>query len=442
MTVIDMAAYRGKAKPEDGASRDAQRERERGVEADDLLRRLSKIPRIPAGDRPVLARNLGRLIERLELTARLKTAEKVLDTCWPKRKRYVRFADEDAKPSSHYAASGPTFAGIIERLKKEKERKGFDSTQVKIEVVLEALKGTSFRPASRFRTNESVGDAAILATSMQKVCESLARQVDLDEYFQTVSKFPIYPVNPASPNWPSGGVLEFVSERDPNRLYKWDQFVDDDQIQTWIPWWAPKCVIGHLYVPFSCKCLRVPKQSASEIKKMCGGLINEDTWRREECSWEIEFPKSEMIPSRHMLHRLPVLLVVLPSMSGLVPCLCATVHHWDDFRIRQSLKNRCYREYTNAITPSFVRTVGERIENDAVFFVDDETEYKNLTYVCVEDDFIDLIGWLVDQGVENFENVCARPASLVAGPSRAETVKTHCGFGRGQWLHPRPAGYS
>jgi hypothetical protein len=134
------------------------------------------------------------------------------------------------------------------------------------------------------------------------------------------------------------------------------------------------------------------------------GLINEDTWRREECSWEIEFPKPETIPRRRMLHRLPVLLVVLPSMSGLVSCLCATVHHWDDFRIKQSLKNRCYREYTNAITPSFVRTVGERIENDAVFFVDDDKEYENLTYVCVDDDFIDLIGWLVDQEVENFES--------------------------------------
>jgi hypothetical protein len=198
-----------------------------------------------------------------------------------------------------------------------------------------------------------------------------------------------------------------VAKKEPNHLYRWDYPDDDEELRTWLPWWAPKCVVGHLYIPFSCKYLRVPEQCAAEIKTMCGGQIDQHKWQQEECCWEIEpFLKSETIESRRVFHRLPVWLIVLPSTGGLVPCLYATVHHWDEFQISAAAISKRYGEYYAAITPSFVGRVGEQIESDAVFFLDNHDDCDP-TYICVHDNAIDVIGWRVnyhaDCEVENFE---------------------------------------
>ena len=207
-----------------------------------------------------------------------------------------------------------------------------------------------------------------------------------------------------SPNRDSGRSLEISPKREPNRLYSWQEFVDDEELRTWIPWWAPECVIGHLYVPFTCKGLRVPEECAAEITRMCGGYVTEDAWRKEKCSWEIEqFLKSDSIRPGRVYHRLPVWLVVLPSTSGLVPCLYATVHHWDEFQINESLKDETYFEHSAATTPSFVEAIGNQLENDAVYFVDDDNDSEP-TYICARENTIDVIGWRVDHRVENFQS--------------------------------------
>lgn len=47
-------------------------------------------------------------------------------------------------------------------------------------------------------------------------------------------------------------------------------------------------MIGHLYVPFNYKYLRVPKEGVAEIKKLCCGEVTEDEWQRQDCAGEIE----------------------------------------------------------------------------------------------------------------------------------------------------------
>lgn len=186
--LIDLASYREAAASKDKRVRDAQRLADRSAEAADLLRTLRKKARIPEDDRPIIARNLGRIIEQLNPASPLGLAKKVLDNAWEKRKCYVRRRHEDMSSPSRYAASGAEFARIIDRLKEEAERKGRTGTQALVETVLEALKGTSFRRTSRFRIVESLDDAPFLVSAMQEVCEALARAVDLEEYFRTVSK--------------------------------------------------------------------------------------------------------------------------------------------------------------------------------------------------------------------------------------------------------------
>ncbi|MGA7787252.1 MAG: hypothetical protein WCA56_03695, partial [Xanthobacteraceae bacterium] len=401
--VVDLAAHRRESSPDEADAR-AQRNADRASEAAELLEQLRHVPRIPTEDRPVLARNLGRLIERLAPQDQLSVTKMVLDSSWSKRMRYVRFGNETTEPPPDYAASGPAFAGIIDRLSAEKESKGFSKPQALMETVFEALRGTSYHRPSRFKVKESLGDGAFLVTHLAKVCGALAEQVELDEYFETISKYPIYPMDYDSPNRKTGRLLDLVSKREPNRLHSWDTFLDDDELQTWLPWWAPKCVLGHLYVRFVCKSLSVPEQCVSEIKRSCDGKVDKDAWDSEECSWEIEpAVQAETTHPRTVFHRLPVWLVVLPSTGGLVPCLYASVHHWDEFQIEQSVKNETYFDYYSYITACFVEEIGATVQEDVTYFLDNDDDHEP-TYICAHGDAINVIGCRVGTDVENFRS--------------------------------------
>jgi hypothetical protein len=119
-------------------------------------------------------------------------------------------------------------------------------------------------------------------------------------------------------------------------LYSWDRTLEDYELQAWFPWWAPKCVIGHLYVRFQCAQLYLPKQRFDEITNVCGGEITRERWIERECSWLVEsFALSAR--SDWVGHRLPVWLVLLPSRTGLVPCLYASIYCRDSFQIKDSL---------------------------------------------------------------------------------------------------------
>jgi hypothetical protein len=110
-----------------------------------------------------------------------------------------------------------------------------------IETVLTALKGTTFRPLPRFSPLESANDgvAAYFVMTMKKVLDKLAQDTDLNEYFDLLQKYPVYPADRYSDS------LELDAKEEPHDLYSRDRTLEDYELQAWIPWWASKCVIGH-----------------------------------------------------------------------------------------------------------------------------------------------------------------------------------------------------
>ena len=229
-----------------------------------------------------------------------------------------------------------------------------------------------------------------------------------------VSKYPIYPDDKSR-------LLALDASSEPNDLHRWDDYINE--LQNWIPWWAPKCVIGHLYVPFECSRLSLPKSVAAEVAKACGGDITPHAWRRNECSFLLE-PSSyrKEIGSVRTWHRLPVWMVVLRSPNKLVPCLYASVYHRDEFQIQKSLADGTYYSYDNSISPQFVRSLGESIDRDAVYFSGDTVE--DSYYVFCGSKGIEVIGAGIDNDVNNFT------AEVLGTPWTVDELPP--------WLHPYP----
>ena len=119
--------------------------------------------------------------------------------------------------------------------------------------------------------------------------------------------------------------MNLESEREPNRIFKWGWDTDEDEFAEWIPWWAPKCVIGHLYIPFQCQRLNVPEHGVAEIKKVLG-----DAHRRYANAYFSllePFIMPEWMTRCTIHHRLPVWLIALALPNKIVPCLYAAIHH-------------------------------------------------------------------------------------------------------------------
>jgi hypothetical protein len=402
--VIDLAARRGQAALETAAARNAQRHAHRDKEATELLDKVGATKRMAEGDRPVLARNLGRLVAEIDPGNAMAVAKRILDSEWPKRKRYIRFPKDAFDPSARYAASGGTFARLIRQLVEEKVRKGFTRAQAMSELVHGALKGTSFRAPSPFQMTEGADDAAILVERMERVLDKLAQEADLVEYFKLVSKYPIHPLSlRLSSHYRSSRSLELSAGEEPNDLYDWDSLLDEEyEFQSWLPWWAPKCVIGHLYIPFECSCLHLPEHAIALMKETCGGEITRHNWD-QECSMLLwDFLSPEWIHPRTVHHRLPVWLVLLPSRTKLIPCLYATTRYEDRFQTKMSLANEgTYYSYHNSTALRFVDHIGERVDDDADFFYDWEEESF---YVRLHETGIYVIGSGVGEDTEaNFK---------------------------------------
>jgi hypothetical protein len=156
--LIHLSEYREQAAHEAATARDAQREADHSEKAATLLGDLRAKKRVHHDDQPLLAANLGQLVNALESKNPKALAKSILlPNQWEKRKRYIRLPSDPPNQSDRFAASGGTFAGIIDRLIEIKVRKGFDRTQAKIETVYGALKGTSSLSApSRDKLNIGV----------------------------------------------------------------------------------------------------------------------------------------------------------------------------------------------------------------------------------------------------------------------------------------------
>jgi hypothetical protein len=399
--LINLAEYR-RPGLKAGPDRNAQRDADRSNEVAELLKKLRSTKRIAKNDQQLLVANLGRLVVRLDPGNPMALAERILGSeYWAKRKRYIRFPNDAVGAAARYAASGGTFAKLVERLVDEKVRKGFTHAQAQIEIVYEALKGTSFRPPSRFQMLEAPADTVHLIKNMEPILDSLAQDASLAEYFDLVSKYPIYPVEDMCSRDPrlSGRSLELRADREPNDLYEWDSYVEDDELQNWIPWWAPKCVIGHMYVPFDCRSFDLPEDGVLKIKEICRGEITHETWISDECSRIVDrLRSSAWIKPDTIYHRLPVWLTLLPSAGTIIPCFYISIYYRDDFQIEQSLNDSTYDNCDDLITPCFVDYIWDRIDHDTKYFSSNDLEEDTL-YVLASKAHVKII----DSGVGKAE---------------------------------------
>jgi hypothetical protein len=422
--VILLADHRGSADSDDVAARAAQRNAERSKEAIELLNELRRRkPRLKREDRAILARNLGRVLLEMEPDSPKRLAKKVLQSSsWQKRKRYVRLPDDPVGPSVSYAASGLDFAGIIERLAAEKARRGIDRGQAVASTVYDILKDSSFRRPSRFQIGEGSyeNEGALLVGAMKRVFDKLAQDVELAKHFERVSK---YSIHPDCPWWQTSNSLALDSKYNGNDIYDWDWLTDDDEIdlQSPIPWWAPRCLIGHLYIPFHSRCFDVPEQGVADLKDACGGEVTRANWRNDYWEEVLEpFLRPDCLHSRTVYHRSPVLLIALPRPSRLVPCLYVSVSHPTGFQQVQ----QHWSSQESPLMPRYVAKIGDQIGDDHIFFYDTVIYPDTTFYVCVADSKIIITGSGVDDDLlEEFEpDLCDR-SSIDEIPD---------------WLHPHP----
>lgn len=315
--------------------------------------------------------------------------------------RYVRFPDDAS--NAPYAASAGDFAGIIDQLIEKKVGSDRDRAQATFETVYQVFKGTSFLPPSRFQMAEGEqDDAAVLIKEMEKVFEKLAQEVDLAEHFKRVSKHPIYP-NCAY--YESSNSLALDAKCNPNDIYHWDWLTDEDEfdLQNCIPWWAPRCVIGHLYIPFRSSCLHLPQQGIADLKKACGGEVTKDTWRTDYSELLQPFLAPECVRPRTVFHRLPLLLIALPRPNRLVPCLYAAIGHPTGFQRKRPWQ----LSDDDPIMPCFVSKIGDQIDDDDVFFHDVCDEDYRTFYVSTPLPDVIVIGSGIDDGLWEFTpDVC------------------------------------
>jgi hypothetical protein len=191
--VIHLAARRDSEAIGHASGRNAERDRTRWNEADALLQKLRETKRLKKADQATLVDNIGRLILQFDAANAKAIGKSILHECeWDKRKRYVRFPGEAVGRTTRQAASGGTFAHIVERLIDLFVARNVDRNQAKTDIVRKALQKTSLRPPSSFRMTESAdeADAARLVADMRRVCDKLADEADLAEFFGLVSKHP------------------------------------------------------------------------------------------------------------------------------------------------------------------------------------------------------------------------------------------------------------
>lgn len=386
--VIDFMAHRLRASFDVAVVRSVEKDLDRSNRADVLLRKLCKTKRLKKADQESLVGNLGSLIFEFDPANAKAIASAILQVNeWEKRKRYIRFPNEPVGKLGRHAASGGAFARILESLIDEKARRsGVDRNQVKFETVRRALKRTSFLPPAPFQIPEGIDDADAVqfVADLDKVFEKLAEEADVSEYLGLIAKHPIYQ-DGSWFNWSNS--LELNSKYEPNPLYEWD---DDDEIQEFIPWWAPKCLIGHLYIPFQCGRVTLPDHSVVKIKKTIEDLSRTESDMFLDIVWP--FLKPEWTNQSTVYHRLPLWIVVLPLPNKLVPCLYTAVHLPGGFYPGQKFP---YLD-GDPVNPCFVDAIGENLSNDAVYIRDHREDEDFSLYIQVSESGISAIGERVE----------------------------------------------
>lgn len=166
-------------------------------EARKLRDHLKAAPRLPVEDRSAIARNLGRVIERVPGEKPTLTVRQFLFSAFgndeaesfeKKRKRYFRFDGEQL--DGQFAATGSTFLRLSEHLAD------FLNPELEIELrrdqmLLAVCDGTSFYGPSRPRLKADVPLFEKFRDVMQRFVDRIARETDVIAYFDEVRNYSI-----------------------------------------------------------------------------------------------------------------------------------------------------------------------------------------------------------------------------------------------------------
>jgi hypothetical protein len=114
--VVDFATRQSKVSRQQ-STRSPEQDAHRLKEANHLLHKLRNTKRLLKPDQSAIVGNLGRLIVGFGFADRKEIALSVMEKNeHDKRKRYIRFPNESVGPQARYAASGGSFARIVEGL--------------------------------------------------------------------------------------------------------------------------------------------------------------------------------------------------------------------------------------------------------------------------------------------------------------------------------------
>ena len=366
-------------------------------ETDQLLHRLRNTKRLSKHDQSAIVGNLGRLIVDINYTDRMVIALSVLEENeYDKRKRYIRFPNESMGRHARCAASGGSFARIVDRLIQQRSGPNFSDEQARIDTVRKALKGTTFLPPSQFELSGGKTDteAAQFAADMQKVFNKLANEANLTDFFALLKKHPIFPSH-AWYQW--NNRLTITLEHDPNQIPMLDWDPHDEELEDYVPWWAPRCVIGHWYIPFRCKRVRVPDQEASSIRS---SLDSNGGFKDAFYDLLSPFMDPKYEDTSTVFHRLPVWLIALPQHDRLVPCLYISAHKVGGFYPNQEH----HPDDGDPVLPCFVENIGEQINDDGVYLPDGENDEYNTLFVHVSKQGVLATGSQIDEEISNFRD--------------------------------------
>jgi len=169
--------------------------------------KLGTTPRVPPTDRPILARNLGRMIERSlgqDHRARLGPlfaeafGQEIGESHFKKRKRYVRLRGDDLEPESGelasgtYAAHGQEFLRLAFALKQHMTDFPEHSDDDRLHLcILRLIEGTSLDNRVGTSERHEAEQRAELQRRFDQIVERIESRVDLDGMRASAQRTPV-----------------------------------------------------------------------------------------------------------------------------------------------------------------------------------------------------------------------------------------------------------
>lgn len=195
-------APRSKDHEQDPLAHEATKAARQRQEAEALRTALIATPRLNKADRAVLARNIGRAIERSDSKKRpTQIASHLFRTLYgeeggaskeKKRKRYIRFEKErlSAQEMETLAARGSEFLRLIEGL-ADLKTDGRDPDIKRNQMLLFVCDGTSFSGPNRPRIDQDIDLRDLFQTVMNELLDKIARETDIIKYLEEMQNYSV-----------------------------------------------------------------------------------------------------------------------------------------------------------------------------------------------------------------------------------------------------------